>query len=303
MSGIWISLLLWSGVAAVAWIFFSRASMRARARSLLVDNRDTVAEGSDRGATNWLRRWLFLAGFRGRSALPLFSAATILLFGMGLLLVVALDRARAFSILEGLLLRIPGGVGEVFLPFAWGSPFLVVALFSLMPWAYVRGQRQRRVQQVEQDLPLTLDLLATLAEAGLGFDSAVDRLLGAQPPNRPLTREFRQFQADLAGGRPRIDALRRLGARLDVMWFTIFISAVIQAERLGTGLSDVMRIQADDLRSRRRERALGFAMALPAKLVLPLVACFFPAIAVVVLGPVFFQILQLVDGLFRGATG
>jgi pilus assembly protein TadC len=156
---------------------------------------------------------------------------------------------------------------------------------------------------VEQDLPLALDLLATLAEAGLGFDSALDRILTTQRSNRPLAEDLRLFQIDILAGRQRVEALRRLMQRVDVAWFSIFVSAVIHAEQVGSGLAQTLRTQADDLRMRRRERALALAMAVPVKLLFPLIVCFLPGVMTAALGPVVFQIVQVLDSFLKGSLG
>jgi tight adherence protein C len=148
---------------------------------------------------------------------------------------------------------------------------------------------------VERDLPVTLELLATLAEAGLGFDAALDRILTSQPSYRVLVQEFRTFQAEVLAGRPRVDCLRRIARRLDVTAVTILISALVQAEQIGSGVAEVLRSQADDLRQRRRERAIEFSMALPVKLLFPLVICFLPGILLFTLGPAFYEFFRLAD--------
>jgi tight adherence protein C len=84
---------------------------------------------------------------------------------------------------------------------------------------------------------------------------------------------------------------------VEVPWFGIFISAIAQAEQLGSGLAEILRIQAEDLRQRRRERAMAFAMTIPIKLLFPLVVCFLPAIFVFSIGPAFYQIAQTIDTL------
>ena len=80
--------------------------------------------------------------------------------------------------------------------------------------------------QIERDLSLFLELLATLSEAGLAFDAGLDRILNAQPSNRPLTEEFRVFQREVLSGVPRVLAPRRVSARADVLSLTILISAL-----------------------------------------------------------------------------
>jgi len=112
---------------------------------------------------------------------------------------------------------------------------------------------------------------------------------------RPLGQDMRIFQVDILAGRSRIEALRRLMKRVDVAWFSIFISAVIHAEQVGSGLAHTLRVQADDLRNRRRERVLALTMSIPVKLVLPLVICFLPGIMLAAIGPTAYQILRVMD--------
>ncbi len=148
---------------------------------------------------------------------------------------------------------------------------------------------------VEQDLPIALELLSTLSEAGLGFDAALTHILESAVEDRPLAREFRTYQADLLAGRSRVEALRRLASRLEVSSTTILVAALAQAEQLGAGIAEALHRQAADLRDRRRERASAFAMALPVKRMFPLVICFMPGIFVWTLGPFFVPALPI-DG-------
>jgi pilus assembly protein TadC len=90
---------------------------------------------------------------------------------------------------------------------------------------------------------------------------------------------------------------------VNVPWFGIFVSALVHAEQVGAGLAATLRAQADDLRSRRRERALAMAMAVPVKLLFPLVTCFLPGIMIAALGPIIFQIVQVLDQFTRSAFG
>ncbi len=110
-----------------------------------------------------------------------------------------------------------------------------------------------------------------------------------------LVQEFRTFQAEVLAGRPRVECLRRIARRLDVTSVTILVSALVQAEQIGSGIADVLRSQAEDLRQRRRERALEFSMALPVKLLFPLVICFLPGIVLFTLGPAFYDLFRLAD--------
>lgn len=291
----------WSVVALATMFVLRRWWHRRRVlEALLVDERDAQPDLSNSiESMSPLRRWLYVAGFHHRSSLLIYLAATILLASVGGLIALFAWLQGSIGLASRLLISVPGGVGEVFLPLVYASPIIAVVLPASLPTLVVRSARRRRVRAVEQDLPVTLDLLATLAEAGLAFDTALDRILRSQPADRPLARELKMFQLEILAGRSRVESLRRLSRRLDVPWFSVFVSAIVQAERTGAGLSTVLRIQADDLRNRRRERALGYAMSLPARMTLPLVVCFFPGIAVIVLGPVFFQIIQFLEGMFR----
>lgn len=282
------------GLAALIWLVRRAMLMQQiRDRVFASDEPLEASQYDERGG--FVSRWLFVSGFRSRLALPAFlglTAAGLVCGGMTLYLIESSGVVRQMI---QLLDVIPGHVGEVFMPVAYLAPWFAAWMFAGAPALIVRAARKRRVTQVEQDLPITLDLLSTLAQAGLGFDQALDRILAAQPAQRPLTQEFRAFQYDLLAGRQRVEALRRMARRVEVPWFTIFVSALVQAEQIGSGLAEVLRSQAHDLRDRRRERALAFAMAIPVKLLFPLISCFLPAIMTAALGPAFYQIFQSLD--------
>ena len=155
-------------------------------------------------------------------------------------------------------------------------------------------------EAIEQDLPPTLELLATLAEAGPGFDAAIGRLTDPKgAPRRPLFQEFEIYQRDVLGGINRFRALRLLAERARVTSVSIFISALIHAEDVGASVAETLRIQAVDLRDRRKLHALVLAQALPVKLTFPLIACFLPGIFFVVLGPVINQLVDVVDAVIQ----
>jgi tight adherence protein C len=194
---------------------------------------------------------------------------------------------------------VPGGVGDIFLPFVYLLPWTIAGIFAAAPIIVVRDARNRRAEQIDRDLPLFLELLATLSEAGLGFDAGLDRILTNQPTRRALAEEFRAFQLETLAGQPRVRSLRNLARRANVASMRILTSALVQAEQVGMGVAAVLRRQAIDLRERRRERALAAASTLPVKLLFPLVSCFLPAIFVFTLGPTFFQFFQFADTVIR----
>lgn len=239
-----------------------------------------------------LVRWLSLAGIRDRNAATVFVVATATLLGVGIVLAYAVTRSGLLQIAMRSAEAMPGGIGSLTRPVWPIAPWMFAAILTLLPTLYVRRARRQRVQLVEQDLPITLELLATLGESGIAIDAALARILDGQRHWSPLVSELRQLQAELLAGRSRIECLRRLAHRLDVTTVTVFISAIVQAEQIGLGVATVLRQQADDLRMRRRERALEFSMSLPVKQMFPLVICFLPGILVFAVGPLFAEFLR-----------
>jgi tight adherence protein C len=247
----------------------------------------------------WLGRWLALAGYRGAGAARRFLAAQATAGLAGALLAWAMVRSGAVPSMMRTLSVFPGGVGEFFVSVASMGPWIVFAVVASVPAVVVRARRRERVASVEEDLPLLLDLFATLAEAGLGFDAALNRVLESQPKERPLAQEFAAYQRETLAGVPRAQALRQLAWRTEVSAVTVFISALVQAEQIGSSLAETLRHQAGDLRDRRKMRALLLAQSLPVKLVFPLIVCFLPGIFVATLGPAMYQMIKIADGILR----
>jgi len=246
----------------------------------------------DPAGHNALAQWLFRAGYRRPGAAAAFVALNLLAFVVGLTVALAMRKSGLLPSAERAALSLPGGIGSLAQPILRLAPVILIFLLVALPATVVRAARRRRIESVEQDLPLTLELLATLAESGISFDAGVDRILASRPAELPLSVELRTFQAELLSGRSRVECLRRVARRLDVTSVTIFISAVVQAEQIGSGMAAVLRRQADDLRQRRRERALELSMALPVKQMFPLVICFLPGILVFAIGPLFAEFMK-----------
>jgi pilus assembly protein TadC len=250
----------------------------------------------DRG---WLGRWLYLAGYRSRFASGSFIVLTLAATLLGLGLALILWSTGVIPRILDTLAAFPGGVGDILLPLIYLAPWLLAVALACLPWLFVRQVRRKRVERIEQDLPLTLELLAMLGESGLGFDAALDRVLQSQNPDRPLVRELRGFQLDTLAGRPRVECFRRLARRTEIAALNIFVSALVQAEQVGAGVAAVLRRQADDLRDRRREDAMALAMAMPVKRLFPMMICFLPGIFVATLGPTFYQFFQYAETIVQ----
>lgn len=288
---------------AVALLALWRAAQywHVRRRSLRLLYTDTQPPDTTSplsGRDTALGQWLARAGYRRADATPVFLVVTAVAVGLGVL-AGQLYRALFFDSMLQAVANVPGSAGDVIVLVLQGGSWILFVLFGLAPTLYIRAVRRARVEAVEQDLPLALELFATMAEAGLGFDAALAKIVRAQGPDRALTSELVNFQHDMLAGMSRSQALRQLARRVDVPSLTSFSSALIQAEQVGASMAETLQYQAVDLRQRRRENALLQAQALPVKLVFPLVVCFLPGIFVSTLAPVLFQMVQVADGVLR----
>jgi tight adherence protein C len=246
-----------------------------------------------------LARWLERAGFRSPQAPAQFLVASALAVCAAVAMLAALYLTGLVQASLQAVANLPGGLGDLFLPLVVLAPWLLGLGVSGLPALVVYQARQRVVRSVQRDLPLTLELLATLSEAGLAFDSALSRIQQTRLAEGWLAQQWRNFQTDLLAGRTRVESLRQLADRVDLPPVSMLVAALIQAEQLGSGLSAVLRQQADDLRDRRRQQAHALAMTLPVKRVVPLVICFLPGLFVWVLGPFFVHLFQVADALTR----
>lgn len=145
-----------------------------------------------------------------------------------------------------------------------------------------RRVRNRQVAMLRQ-LPSALDLLTVSVEAGLGFDQALARV--SQKLQGPLASEFERALREIQLGRQRSEALQNIAERTGVGDIRTFVSAVVQADRLGIGLAQVLRVQSQEVRRKRRMDAEERAQKAPIKMLFPLVVFVFPALFITILGP------------------
>lgn len=297
-----IALLVVASIVVVAAVMGRSWSVRRRALIRLYaagDHRtDMGAQPSTRDTP--LGRWLASAGYRRPNAQTVFVSATIAAVVAGVA-VSQIYRVVFFRPLLTAISNVPGSAGDMLALALQGGPWILFLITALAPALAVRTKRRARVLAIEQDLPLALELFATMAEAGLGFDAALAKIVRAQGNDRPLVSEFVNFQHDMLAGMSRTQALRQLARRIDIPSLTSFTSALIQAEHVGASMAETLQHQAVDLRQRRRENALLRAQALPVKLVFPLVVCFLPGIFVSTLAPVLFQMVEVANGVLRSS--
>ncbi len=159
----------------------------------------------------------------------------------------------------------------------------------IAPDAYVRRRAEARQRQIVSALPDILDQLTVLLEAGLGFNSAVDKI--ARSTSGPLVDEFARALHAIRLGQPRNEALEEIATRTGTQEVRQFVSAIKQADGLGVPMAKVARVQSEHMRELRRLHSEEQAMRLPVKLVFPMVLCMLPALFVVLLGPVAIRIL------------
>ncbi|MBK7876184.1 MAG: type II secretion system F family protein [Planctomycetes bacterium] len=298
----WWLIALWAVVAVVGAFLYLRMRRRQEILRRVWAEDDAIEqqridEEEDPSEKNFVARWLYLAGFRAQAAPALFGIATVVCLAAGMTIAVIWQSSGLIASSVRAATDVPGGIGDLAAPMLIAGPWILCVFWVMAPWMVVNSERKKRVRLVEQDLPTTLDLLATMSESGLAFDSALSKVIESQKKGRPLTQELETFQLEVLSGIPRVNCFRRLSHRIEVPSVSVFVSALVQAEQVGAGFSNVLRIQADDLRNRRREDANMLAQALTVKLVFPLVICFLPGIFVVTLGPIFLQFLKLAEGV------
>lgn len=160
----------------------------------------------------------------------------------------------------------------------------------LLPDLWLKTVVGQREDKVLKGLPNFLDLLNISVQAGLGFDAALQKVVEKHPG--PLSNEFDKALQEMNMGKPRREALRDMGDRLNVSEVTIFITAMIQAELLGVSIGNVLQIQSQQARETRRMHAEERAMKAPIKMLLPLVIFIFPVIFIVLLGPAFIKLME-----------
>lgn len=246
-----------------------------------------------------LRGWLYRAGFRSAQSPVLFIIALIGSVALGIAMASGFITLGFRDILLTRLENMPGGAGDIFIVLVLILPIILFVVFAVLPIFVVVKSRQRRVERIKSGMPIILELLATLSASGLTLDSAIDRILASYRSDHPLAIELQIYQADLRSGRSRVECLRRMGRRVDVVEFTAFISAIVLAEQRGASITEALRSQAEELRKRRRERALEMALTAPVKRIIPMIVFFLPAIFVVTLGPIYFQFFQVLDGMLQ----
>jgi tight adherence protein C len=199
------------------------------------------------------------------------------------------SRIVVAAVFGGLLLLV-----SILSPNKWalGQTILVVGIFTVLgfffPQLWLQSRINARQHEIRKAMPDALDLLTICVEAGLGFEAAMSKVSEKwqNELSVALLRAIREIQL----GKTRRDALRDMADRIGIAEMTSFVAAVIQSEILGVSMAKVLRIQSDQMRVKRRQRAEEEAHKAPVKMILPLALLIFPSIFIILLTPAGIQI-------------
>jgi len=192
-----------------------------------------------------------------------------------------------FSVLFGLLSYIIEA--DFFKSFS--ISLLMMLLISTIFNFYLSKKVNRRKKMIVRELPYTLDLITVSVEAGLSFDGAMARVI--VNISGELCDEFSKTLKEIRMGIQRKVALKNMGQRCEVKELSMLLTSLIQADDLGVGLANVLRIESAGLREHRTQVAREAAMKAPIKMLFPLIFFIFPSIFIIILGPAFIKILKI----------
>ena len=181
-------------------------------------------------------------------------------------------------------------------PFATSGVSICMAgalVFALAPGMWLRGELRKRHLSIMKALPFVLDLLTLSVEAGMDFISALQRNCQTRRMDA-LNEELLRMVHEIQLGASRRQALRAMSERVNQPDLRSLAHALVQADEFGVSIGAILRIQSDQLRSRRFDRAEKLAAEAPTKMLGPLMLCIFPAVFIILLGPV---LVQALDGI------
>lgn len=167
-----------------------------------------------------------------------------------------------------------------------------------LPDLLIKSRIDRRQDAVRKAMPDALDLLTICVEAGLGFEAAMAKI--HEKWDNEIGRAFGRVVREVQLGKLRTEALRDMAERLGIPEMTSFVAAVIQSEQLGVSMAQVLRIQADQMRVKRRQLAEEKAHQAPIKMLLPMGIFIFPSICIVLMGPAVLILMQSAAGTVFG---
>ncbi|HXH49232.1 MAG TPA: type II secretion system F family protein [Terriglobia bacterium] len=267
---------LWTPLAAQRKVSF-REKQTQKAAQVLSDVGKLLPSSKDLSATKLM---LVRAGYRRPEALMALRGAKLLL-----------------PIVFAIIVYVSGLAESGNAVLIW---ILALVAGFLLPDMWLSRRVRRRQTILRKALPDALDLLVVCIEAGLGLDQAFMRVSQELRITHPeLCGELDLVNAQIRIGRTRIESMRELASRTGVDDIKALVAMLIQTDRFGTSVSQSLRVHADDMRLKRRQRAEEAAAKTPVKMVPPLVFFIFPALFVVILGPAIITIFRQFIGIHQ----
>jgi tight adherence protein C len=193
------------------------------------------------------------------------------------------------------LIALGAGVIGTFNFVASPTPMSFAIMFAAITFAYfapdllIRSHGQKRCAAIQQELPNALDQMLISVQAGLGFEAAMGRT--GKNGTGPLADEFVRTLQDIQVGRSRKEAYLAMAERVDVSDLRSFIRSIVQADAYGIAIAKVLKSQAREMRTKRRQRAEEHAMKIPVKILFPLIFFIFPTLFIILLGPAVMNII------------
>jgi tight adherence protein C len=158
---------------------------------------------------------------------------------------------------------------------------------SMIPQMMLRNRATKRKLEIRYTMPDTLDLMVVCVEAGLGLDATMQKVAEETERLAPdISYEFKRLNKELSAGISRTEAFQNLGQRAGVDELRSLCAMIIQSDKMGTSIADTLRVFADDLRTKRRQRAEELASKASIKMTFPLVFFIFPPLFIILMGPV-----------------
>jgi len=198
-----------------------------------------------------------------------------------------------------LFLAIGLGIGSFFI-FGEFRPlvfFIAVAFGYMLPNIWLNRKIATRKGDIAMVIPETVDLLGLCIEAGLDFTIAL-KWITEKISTNPLIEEFAFLLEEIKWGKPRAQALKDMAKRLNIPEISSFVQTIVQAERMGTPVSEAFVNLSEDTRMQRFHRGERIAMQAPIKILIPLIFCILPVIAIIIGGPILLQFTQ--GGMLKG---
>ncbi|MBR1694710.1 MAG: type II secretion system F family protein [Selenomonas sp.] len=208
-----------------------------------------------------------MAGKANQWSVNEFIAASLLGFiMMSGLMIMMMSNSSAYKFIQQVIFTLLFGV-----------------MGGLMPTLLLNIAIKKRQAVIQRQLPEVLDLLCVSVQAGLSFDASLRKIVARM--KGPFVDECRRMQEDIQMGMVRRTAMHNVAKRCQIQDVSLFMTSLIQAERLGTSMSKTLKNQADNIRERRRQYVKAEAMKAPVKIIFPLVIFIFPALFVIALIP------------------